>query len=66
MMLLAGLLSTQVEAQQNPQTFCYVEVNNNNLLNVGSYTFATYGKQAFDSAIIFAGNINYDAAKVRA
>ncbi len=63
--MLGGLLSTQVKAQQNPQNFCYVEVNDNNLLNVGAYTLTNSGKPAFDSAIIFAGNINYDASKGR-
>ena len=39
---------------------CYVEVNQNNLLNVGSYSLAGSGDLLFDIAIIFASNINLD------
>lgn len=57
----------KLSAQQlNPVGVCYVEVNNNNMLNAGSYTLETSGKQLFDIAIIFAGNINYDVSKNRA
>ncbi|MBV8326872.1 endo-beta-N-acetylglucosaminidase H [Chryseobacterium sp.] len=64
-MLQSGSLLT---AQQlnNPVGICYVEVNNNNMLNAGSYTLQSSGKQLFDVAIIFAANINYDTSKNRA
>ncbi|WP_333596613.1 endo-beta-N-acetylglucosaminidase H [Chryseobacterium flavum] len=64
MMLQSGSL---LNAQQlNPVGICYVEVNNNNMLNAGSYTLQNSGKQLFDVAIIFAANINYDVSKSRA
>ncbi|MBL3546775.1 endo-beta-N-acetylglucosaminidase H [Chryseobacterium sp. KMC2] len=65
MMLHSGSL---LDAQQlnNPVGICYVEVNNNNMLNAGSYTLQNSGKQLFDVAIIFAANINYDVSKSRA
>ncbi|BET52632.1 endo-beta-N-acetylglucosaminidase family protein [Kitasatospora aureofaciens] len=40
----------------------YIEVNNNSMLNVGKYTLADGGGNAFDVAVIFAANINYDTA----
>ncbi|WP_185289492.1 endo-beta-N-acetylglucosaminidase H [Chryseobacterium lactis] len=55
------------KAQQlNPLGVCYVEVNNNNMLNAGSYTLQNTNRQLFDVAIIFAANINYDVSKSRA
>ncbi len=48
------------------KTLCYVEVNSGNILNVGSYTLKDSGKQLFDVAIIFAANVNYNAAEQRA
>lgn len=55
------------KAQQlNPLGVCYVEVNNNNMLNAGSYTLQNTNRQLFDVAIIFAANINYDVSKNRA
>ncbi len=67
--LMALMLYTgsQLKAQQlNPLGVCYVEVNNNNILNTGSYTLQNTGRQVFDVAIIFAANINYDVSKSRA
>lgn len=56
-----------LRAQQlNPVGICYVEVNNNNMLNAGSYTLQNTNRQLFDVAIIFAANINYDVSKNRA
>lgn len=52
--------------QLNPVGICYVEVNNNNMLNAGSYTLQNTNRQLFDVAIIFAANINYDVSKSRA
>lgn len=58
---------SQLNAQQlNPLGVCYVEVNNNNMLNAGSYTLQNTNRQLFDVAIIFAANINYDVSKSRA
>lgn len=58
-----NLLNAQ---QLNPLGVCYVEVNNNNMLNVGSYTLQTTNRQLFNVAVIFAANINYDVSKNRA
>lgn len=56
-----------LQAQQlNPVGICYVEVNNSNMLNAGSYTLQNTNRQLFDVAIIFAANINYDVSKSRA
>lgn len=56
-----------LHAQQlNPLGVCYVEVNNSNMLNAGSYTLQNTNRQLFDVAIIFAANINYDVSKSRA
>lgn len=66
---LLGIQTASVlKAQQlnNPVGICYVEVNNNNMLNAGSYTLQNSNKQLFDVAIIFAANINYDVSKSRA
>jgi hypothetical protein len=41
------------------QSVCYVEVNTENMLDVGDYTLAN-GKQLFSIGIIFAANINYN------
>jgi len=43
------------------KTLCYVEVNDNNILNVGSYTLEDSGIPFFDIAVVFAANIRYDA-----
>lgn len=43
----------------DPVSIAYVEVNSNDLANVGRYTLED-GSSAFDVAIIFAANINYD------
>lgn len=64
---MLSFLTSVLQAQQlNPSGICYVEVNNHNLLNVGSYTLENSNKQLFDVAIIFAANINYDVSKNRA
>lgn len=59
-------ISTTLAAKNGPLGVCYVEVNSNNLLNVGCYTLKNGGEQLFDIAIIFASNINYDVAQQRA
>lgn len=43
-----------------PLSVCYIEVNNNSILDVGKYTLSTTGANVFDIGIIFAANINYD------
>ncbi|MDQ0066549.1 endo-beta-N-acetylglucosaminidase H [Chryseobacterium lathyri] len=64
---LVTQVTSMLHAQQlNPLGICYVEVNNNNMLNVGSYTLQNTNRQLFDVAIIFAANINYDVSKSRA
>ncbi|SFN63911.1 Por secretion system C-terminal sorting domain-containing protein [Chryseobacterium oleae] len=56
-----------LSAQQlNPTGICYVEVNNNNILNAGAYKLQTSGNYLFNVVNIFAANINYDAARGRA
>ena len=51
-------------AKSGPTTIAYVEVNNEELANVGRYTLEG-GSNAFDVAVIFAANINYDGAKAQ-
>ncbi|OII05312.1 endo-beta-N-acetylglucosaminidase H [Curtobacterium sp. MCBA15_008] len=48
--------------KSGPTSIAYVEVNNDELANVGRYTLAN-GANAFDVAIIFAANINWDGTK---
>ncbi len=48
--------------KDGPTSIAYVEVNNDQLANVGRYTLAD-GANAFDVAIIFAANINWDGSK---
>jgi hypothetical protein len=57
---------TELAAKTGPLGVCYVEVNNNNILNVGAYTLKNGGQQLFDIAIIFAANINWDASQGKA
>lgn len=67
LLILIFQAKTLINAQPlNPLGICYVEVNNNNMLNTGSYTLQTSNKQLFNVAIIFAANINYDVSKSRA
>ncbi|MFJ8751628.1 endo-beta-N-acetylglucosaminidase H [Streptomyces sp. NPDC102441] len=54
-----GAAAAPAPAKQGPTSVAYVEVNNNSMLNVGKYTLAD-GGNAFDVAVIFAANINYD------
>lgn len=63
----SGVGAAAVGSPKNgPVSVCYVEVNNNNLLNVGSYTLKSGKQQLFDIAAIFASNINYDPATKKA
>lgn len=46
-------------------THCFVEVNNENILNMGEYTMKQSGKPFFDVVSIFAANINVDSESGR-
>ncbi len=52
-------------SKAGPVGVCYVEANNNNILNTGAYTLKNGGQQLFDLAIVFAANINYDVSTGR-
>ncbi|KQO59742.1 endo-beta-N-acetylglucosaminidase H [Curtobacterium sp. Leaf261] len=56
--------ATTTATKSGPTSIAYVEVNNDQLANVGRYTLAN-GANAFDVAIIFAANINYDGSKAQ-
>lgn len=43
------------------RTMCFVEVNNESILNCGEYTMKGSGKPFFDIVSIFAANINVDS-----
>lgn len=58
-------LHTDAIGHSGPKGVCYVEVNNNDIRNVGNYTLAS-GQQLFDIAIIFAANINYNTGTQKA
>lgn len=45
----------------DPKRVVYVEANNNDMANVADYTLEGTNRPAFDMAMIFAANINYDA-----
>lgn len=67
LILLAVQAKFLIKAQQlNPMGICYVEVNNNNILNAGAYKLQTSNKYLFGVVNIFAANINYDTSKGRA
>ncbi|ASK32451.1 chitinase [Chryseobacterium sp. T16E-39] len=50
---------------KNPLSVMYVEVNSNDIREVGKYKLAD-GRQLFDVAIIFAANINYNTSTQKA
>jgi len=56
---------TEAIGQTGPVGVCYVEVNSNDMLEVGKYKLAN-GKQLFDIGIIFAANINYNTTTQKA
>ncbi|MFY1675635.1 MULTISPECIES: endo-beta-N-acetylglucosaminidase H [unclassified Streptomyces] len=56
----AATAPMDASTKQGPISVAYVEVNDNSILNVGKYKLADSGENAFDVAIIFAANINYD------
>ena len=45
------------------KAICYIEVNDENILNAGEYTMKSSGKPFFDVVNIFAANINYNKEK---
>ncbi|WP_219721980.1 endo-beta-N-acetylglucosaminidase H [Microbacterium aurantiacum] len=47
----------------DPKRVVYVEVNSNDMSNVADYTLEGTLRPAFDIAVIFAANINYDTEK---
>ncbi|MFG2313154.1 endo-beta-N-acetylglucosaminidase H [Streptomyces sp. NPDC048566] len=57
-----GAAAASTPAKQGPTSVAYIEVNSNSLLNAGKYTLADGGGNAFDVAVIFAANINYDTS----
>ncbi|MEU6861193.1 endo-beta-N-acetylglucosaminidase H [Glycomyces sp. NPDC046736] len=67
--LTAGGLSVASAASAAPTTrqaaeakrIVYVEVNDNDMANAADYTLQGTNRPAFDIAIIFAANINYDS-----
>ncbi|WP_206508027.1 endo-beta-N-acetylglucosaminidase H [Streptomyces chrestomyceticus] len=58
----AGAVAAPAPApeKRGPVSVAYVEVNDHSMLNVGKYTLADGGGNAFDVAVIFAANINYN------
>lgn len=52
---------TDALGANGPKSVCYVEVNYNDIRNVGNYKLTT-GEQLFDIGIIFAANINYNTS----
>ncbi|MFS2029365.1 MULTISPECIES: endo-beta-N-acetylglucosaminidase H [unclassified Curtobacterium] len=55
-------VSATSATKSGPTSIAYVEVNNDQLANVGRYQLAN-GANAFDVAIIFAANINWNGSK---
>ena len=55
-----SLFLTTAYAKTGPTTIAYIEVNSNNLTNVGRYTLTTDGSNAFDIANIFAANTKWN------
>jgi len=60
----APLHAVAAHAKHGPVNVAYVEVNDNALANVGRYTL-TDGAPAFDVAVIFAANIDYDGTEAQ-
>lgn len=57
-----GATPAAAATKSGPTSIAYVEVNNDQLSNVGRYTLSN-GANAFDVAIIFAANINWNGSK---
>ncbi|WP_329903912.1 glycosyl hydrolase family 18 protein [Porphyromonas pogonae] len=58
--LNGDMLPAHEEKGSAIKTICYVEVNDNNILNAGEFTMKKSGKPFVDIVQIFAANINYD------
>ncbi len=58
-------INSKVNGLKNPASVMYVEVNDNDMRNVGAYTLPN-GKPLFDIGIIFAANINYSSSQNKA
>ena len=58
----ATAIGAAAGTKSGPTSIAYVEVNNDQLANVGRYTLSG-GANAFDVAIIFAANINWNGSK---
>lgn len=56
----ASASAEDASADKDPKRAVYVEVNNNDMANVADYTLEGTNRPAFDMAMIFAANINYD------
>jgi hypothetical protein len=55
--------SAEVEADSDDaKRVVYVEVNDNDMANVAAYALEGTQRPAFDIAVIFAANVNYDTA----
>ncbi|GAE63688.1 T9SS type A sorting domain-containing protein [Chryseobacterium indologenes] len=65
-LLIIHVESVLYAQQLSPMGICYVEVNNNNLLNAGAYKLQTSNSYLFNVVNIFAANINYDTSRGRA
>lgn len=62
----AGAAASDGGEAQDPKRVVYVEVNSNDMANVADYTLAGTNRPAFDMAMIFAANINYDVETQKA
>jgi len=58
----ASTTGAEASVEGGPTSIAYVEVNDEDLSNVGRYTLED-GSNAFDVAIIFAANIDYDGTE---
>lgn len=52
---------TKMRKEKSMLNVAYVEVNDNSILNAGSFFLEKSGKPFFDIVIIFAANINWDS-----
>lgn len=59
----AAASADDAQTVDEPKRVVYVEVNNNDLSAVADYTLEGTNRPAFDIAMIFAANINYDTAR---
>ncbi|WP_166847744.1 endo-beta-N-acetylglucosaminidase H [Isoptericola sp. BMS4] len=57
---LAPAAGATAEEPVDVERVAYVEVNSNDLRNVADYRLEGTGEPAFDTAVIFAANINHD------